>query len=37
MNEFVDIIVIYVIFRAIFACLGALWHGDGRNDFRRDR
>ncbi len=38
MNEFVDIIVIYVVFRAILAFLGAWWHGgDGRNDFRRDR
>lgn len=36
MNEFVDIIVIYVVFRAILAFLGAWWHG-GRNDFRRDR
>ena len=35
MNEFVDIIVIYI--RAILAFLGAWWHGDGRNDFRRDR
>ena len=37
MNEFVDIIVIYVVLRAILAFLGAWWHGDGRNDFRRDR
>ena len=37
MNEFVDIIVIYIVFRAILAFLGAWWHGDGRNDFRRDR
>lgn len=37
MNEFVDIIVIYVVFRAILAFLGAWWHGGGRNDFRRDR
>jgi hypothetical protein len=37
MNEFVDIIVIYVVLRAILAFLGALRHGDGRNDFRRDR
>lgn len=37
MNEFVDIVVIYVVFRAILAFLGAWWHGDGRNDFRRDR
>ena len=28
MNEFVDIIVIYVVFRAILAFLGAWWHGD---------
>lgn len=32
MNEFVDIIVIYVVLRAILAFLGAWWHGDGRND-----
>lgn len=37
MNEFVDIIVIYIVLRAILAFLGAWWHGDGRNDFRRDR
>ena len=37
MNEFVDIIVIYVVLRAILAFLGAWWHGDGRYDFRRDR
>ena len=37
MNEFVDIIVIYIVFRAILAFLGAWWQGDGRNDFRRDR
>ena len=37
MNEFVDIIVIYIVFRVILAFLGAWWHGDGRNDFRRDR
>ena len=34
---YVDIIVIYVVLRAILAFLGAWWHGDGRNDFRRDR
>ena len=33
MNEFVDIIVIYIVLRAILAFLGAWW----RNDFRRDR
>ena len=27
MNEFVDIIVIYIVFRAILAFLGAWWHG----------
>ena len=37
MNEFIDIIVIYIVFRAILAFLGAWWHGEGRNDFRRDR
>ena len=37
MNEFVDIIVIYVVLRAILASLDAWWNGDGRNDFRRDR
>ena len=37
MNEFVDIIVIYVVFRGIIAFLGAWWHGDKHNDFRRDR
>lgn len=37
MNEFVDIIVIYIVLRAILAFLDAWWHGDGRNDFRRDR
>ena len=37
MNEFIDIIVIYIVFRAIIAFLGAWWHGDGRNDFRRNR
>lgn len=34
---YVDIIVIYIVLRAILAFLGAWWHGDGRNDFRRDR
>ena len=37
MNEFVDIIVIYIVFRAIFLVLSAWWRGDSRNDFRRDR
>lgn len=37
MNEFVDIVVIYVVLRSILAFLSAWWHGDGRNDFRRDR
>lgn len=37
MNEFVDIIVIYIVLRAILAFLGVWWHVDGRNDFRRDR
>ena len=37
MNEFVDIIGIYIVFRAIRAFRGAWWLGDGRNDFRRDR
>lgn len=37
MNEFVDIIVIYIVLHAILAFLSAWWHGDGRNDFRRDR
>ena len=27
MNEFVDIIVIYIVLRAILAFLGAWWHG----------
>lgn len=27
MNEFVDIIIIYFVFRAIIAFLGAWWHG----------
>ena len=34
MNEFVDIIVIYIVLRAILAFLGAWWHGDGRNEFQ---
>ena len=34
---YVDIIVIYIVLRAILAFLGAWWHGDGRNDFRQDR
>lgn len=37
MNEFVDIIVIYVVLRVIFLVLSAWWRGDSRNDFRRDR
>ena len=37
MNEFVDIIVIYIGFRVIFLVLSAWWRGDSRNDFRRDR
>ena len=37
MNEFIDIIVIYIVFRAILAFLGAWWHGDGRNDFNDNR
>lgn len=28
MNEFVDIIIIYFVFRVIIAFLGAWWHGD---------
>ena len=28
---------IVVVFRVLFAFLGAWWHGDERNDFRRDR
>ena len=37
MNELFDIIVIYIVFRVLVAFLGAWWHGDERNDFRRDR
>ena len=37
MNEFVDIIIIYFVFRVIIAFLGAWWRGDKHNDFRRDR
>ena len=37
MNEIFDIVVIFVVFRVLFSFLGALWHGDERNDFRRDR
>ncbi|MBR8705106.1 hypothetical protein IX324_000867 [Bacteroides pyogenes] len=37
MNELVDIIIIYFVFRVIIAFLGAWWYGDNRNDFRRDR
>ena len=37
MNEFVDIIVIYIVFHVIFLVLSAWWRGDNRNDFRRDR
>lgn len=36
MNEIFDIVVIVVVFRVLFAFLGAWWHGDERNDFRRD-
>ena len=28
---------VIVVFRVLFAFLGAWWHGDERNDFRRDR
>ena len=28
---------VVVVFRVLFAFLGAWWHGDERNDFRRDR
>ena len=28
---------VVVVFRVQFAFLGAWWHGDERNDFRRDR
>ena len=37
MNEFIDIIIIYFVFRVIIAFLGAWWHGDKHSDFRRDR
>lgn len=37
MNEFIDIIIIYFVFRVIIAFLGAWWHGGKHNDFRRDR
>ena len=37
MNELIDIIIIYFVFRVITSFLGAWWHGDKRNDFRRDR
>lgn len=32
MNEFVDIIVIYIVLRAILAFLGAWWHGGMETD-----
>ena len=28
---------VVVVFRVLFAFLGAWWHGDERNEFRRDR
>ena len=28
---------VVVVFRVLFAFFGAWWHGDERNDFRRDR
>ena len=36
MNEFIDIIIIYFVFRVIIAFLGEWLHGVMHNDFRRD-
>lgn len=37
MNDLGDIIIILIVFRVLFAVHGALWNGEKKNDFRRDR
>ena len=37
MGDIGSIIIIVIVFRAIFLVLSAWWRGDSRNDFRRDR
>lgn len=35
MNEFVNIIIIYYVFRVIIAFLGVWWHGDKSDETDR--
>ena len=37
MDEMIGILVIYIVLRACLAFIKAWWHGDNKNDFRRDR
>lgn len=37
MNDIVSLFVVFFVFKALVGMLKSLFHGDKRNDFRRDR
>ena len=37
MNDIVSVFVVFFVFMALGGLLRSLFHGDKRNDFRRDR
>lgn len=37
MNELVDAIIVFIVFRIFFYIVEVWWNGDERNDFRRDK
>lgn len=37
MNDIVSLFVVFFVFKALGGMLESLFHGDSRNDFRRDR
>ena len=37
MNDFFALIVFIIVFKALCSILGAIFGGEKRNDFRRDR
>lgn len=37
MDDIVSLFVVFFVFKALCGTLKSLFHGDKRNDFRRDR
>ena len=37
MNDIVSLFMVFFVFKALGKTLKSLFHGDRRNDFRRDR